>query len=103
MDEAAAIGVLQMHFTGGEPMARRDLHTLVRRAAGAPDVHQPDHQRRDADRPRHGGLMDAGIDHIQLSFQDIEPAENDRVGGYRGRVRQEARGRGAHHAKPACR
>jgi pyrroloquinoline quinone biosynthesis protein E len=84
MDEAAAIGVLQMHFTGGEPMARRDLNRLIRRAV--------DHQMytnlitsgvtlTDA---AMDALMQAGIDHIQLSFQDIDPAANDRVGGYPG-------------------
>src|SRR5260370_1132438 len=27
--EAAALGVLQVHFSGGEPMARRDLWSLI--------------------------------------------------------------------------
>src|SRR5262245_4018040 len=27
--EAAALGVLQVHFSGGEPMARRDLPALI--------------------------------------------------------------------------
>jgi pyrroloquinoline quinone biosynthesis protein E len=34
MDEAATMGVLQVHFSGGEPMARSDLPDLVRHAAG---------------------------------------------------------------------
>src|SRR4249920_847788 len=36
IDEAAALGVLQIHFSGGEPMVRRDLEALVAhtRAAG---------------------------------------------------------------------
>ena len=82
LDEAAAIGVLQMHFTGGEPMARRDLPTLIRRAADhqmytnliTSGVTLTDQAMR--------GLMDAGIDHIQLSFQDIDPASNDRIGAH---------------------
>jgi pyrroloquinoline quinone biosynthesis protein E len=35
LDEAAALGVLQVHFSGGEPLARRDLATLVGHATKA--------------------------------------------------------------------
>src|SRR5260221_12250515 len=34
LDEAAALGVLQVHFSGGEPLGRRDLDDLVRHASG---------------------------------------------------------------------
>src|SRR5919107_922033 len=34
LDEAADLGVLQVHFSGGEPTLRRDLAALVARAAG---------------------------------------------------------------------
>ena len=33
--EAAALGVLQVHFSGGEPLVRRDLAELVAGAAKA--------------------------------------------------------------------
>ena len=29
LDEAAALGVLQVHFSGGEPLVRRDLAEIV--------------------------------------------------------------------------
>ena len=32
IDEAAGLGVLQLHFSGGEPLARRDLLPLIERA-----------------------------------------------------------------------
>src|SRR5713226_6898122 len=32
LSEAAALGVLQVHFSGGEPLVRRDLAELVRHA-----------------------------------------------------------------------
>ena len=32
LDEAAELGMLQVHFSGGEPMARPDLIELVRHA-----------------------------------------------------------------------
>ena len=33
LSEAAALGVLQVHFSGGEPMVRRELRTLIAEAA----------------------------------------------------------------------
>ncbi|MBU2091676.1 MAG: radical SAM protein, partial [Alphaproteobacteria bacterium] len=33
--QAADLGVLQVHLSGGEPAARRDLEQIVRAAAGA--------------------------------------------------------------------
>ena len=82
-DEAAELGVLQLHFSGGEPMARRDLTDLVAHASAqglytnliTSGVLLTD----DAT----AALIAAGIDHIQLSFQDIIPQQADRMAGYR--------------------
>jgi len=84
LDQAAALGVLQVHFSGGEPMARRDLTELVAHAAKiglytniiTSGVLLTDDAM--------AGLLAAGIDHIQLSFQDAIPDSADRFGGYRG-------------------
>ena len=84
LDEAAALGILQIHFSGGEPMVRRDLPALVRHAAGlqlytnliTSGVLLTDEAM--------ATLLDAGIDHIQLSFQDSDPANAERIGGYKG-------------------
>ena len=35
LDQAAALGLLQVHFSGGEPLARRDLEALIGHAARA--------------------------------------------------------------------
>jgi len=67
--EAAALGVLQIDFTGGEPLARTDIVELVRAArltglyvslitSGLP-----------LDERKLAALVDAGLDHFQLSFQ----------------------------------
>ena len=84
LDEAAALGVLQIHFSGGEPMVRRDLPAMVRHAARlglytniiTSGVLLSDEAMM--------ALLDAGVDHIQLSFQDSDPANAERIGGYRG-------------------
>lgn len=84
IDEAATIGILQIHFSGGEPTARRDLVELVAhaRAAGLYVNLITAGVLLDADKLK--ALVAAGLDHVQLSFQDSEPAGGDRIGGYKG-------------------
>jgi pyrroloquinoline quinone biosynthesis protein E len=84
LDEAAALGVLQMHFTGGEPLARRDLPLLVRRAADAQMYTNIITSGVTLDERMMARLIESGIDHIQLSFQDVEAANADRIGGLAG-------------------
>jgi PqqA peptide cyclase len=70
---AAALGVLQVNLTGGEPLVRADLTELV----AAANAHQlyvnlitsgiP------ADRGRLAELARAGLASVQLSVQDTEP------------------------------
>ncbi|MBU3076683.1 pyrroloquinoline quinone biosynthesis protein PqqE [Sphingomonas sp. XMGL2] len=84
LDQAAALGVLQVHFSGGEPMARADLVDLVAHASARglyTNIITSGVQLTDAALAQ---LLDAGIDHIQLSFQDAEVEGADFIGGYRG-------------------
>jgi pyrroloquinoline quinone biosynthesis protein E len=84
IDQAAAIGVLQFHFSGGEPMARKDLSQLVAHAARAglyTNLITSGVLLTDAAMTE---LLDAGIDHIQLSFQEANAAAADIFGGYKG-------------------
>ena len=75
--EARAAGSVQCGFSGGEPLLRDDLETLVAQAhqlgfytnlltsgVGLTEV-------------RARALKDAGLDHIQLSFQDSTRELND--------------------------
>jgi pyrroloquinoline quinone biosynthesis protein E len=88
LEEARALGVLQVHFSGGEPMLRRDLSTLVSRAhalgmysnlvtSGIP--------MKEADL---AALAAAGLDHFQLSIQDSLPTSADAIAGLRGHERK---------------
>jgi len=83
LDEAAALGVLQVHFSGGEPTARKDLLQLVQGAAQAGLYSNLITSGVMLDAGSLGALADAGLDHVQLSFQDADPAQADRMGGYR--------------------
>lgn len=84
LDEAAALGVLQVHFSGGEPCARRDLIELVTRAAQNGLYSNLITSGVTLDAAGLARLTEAGLDHLQLSFQDSEHASADRIGGYRG-------------------
>jgi len=82
--EAAALGCLQVHLSGGEPMARRDLPALVRAAQGAGLYTNLITSGVLLDAPRLAELCAAGLDHVQLSVQDAAAAGGDRIGGYAG-------------------
>jgi len=84
LDEAAALGVLQVHFSGGEPMARRDLERLVAHASAGGLYTNIITSGVLLDGSRMAALIEAGIDHVQLSFQDSEALPADASGGYRG-------------------
>jgi len=84
LDEAAELGVLQVHFSGGEPLARKDLLVLVRRAAERQLYANLITSAVLLDARLAGSLAEAGLDHVQISFQDVEPENADRIGGFRG-------------------
>src|SRR5207302_10879888 len=84
LGEAVALGVLQVHFSGGEPTARRDLAELVRHAAALGLYSNLITSGVLLDRDRLAALAGAGLDHVQLSLQDTDPAAGDRVAGYEG-------------------
>ncbi len=67
--EAAAAGVLQADFTGGEPLARPDIVELVRNARGAGLYVSLITSGLPLDEAKLSALVEAGLDHFQLSFQ----------------------------------
>src|SRR2546421_4924526 len=88
LSELAEIGVLQVHFSGGEPTARKDLVELVKHAS---DVGLYTNLITSAvllTRDRLSALADAGLCHVQISFQGNEPVLADRVAGFKGAHRK---------------
>ena len=83
LDEAAALGVLQVHFSGGEPTARKDLLELVHGAAAGGLYSNLITSGVTLNPALLAALAEVGLDHVQLSFQDADAAEADRIGGYR--------------------
>jgi len=86
--EAAALGVLQIGFSGGEPLARRDLAELVRAAREANLYTNLITSGIGLDDDRVGALHDAGLDSVQLSFQSDETGLADEIAGARAHQRK---------------
>jgi pyrroloquinoline quinone biosynthesis protein E len=84
LSELAEIGVLQVHFSGGEPTARKDLAELVRHASDAGLYTNLITSAVLLSRDKLAELADAGLCHVQISFQGTEQAPADRVAGYKG-------------------
>jgi pyrroloquinoline quinone biosynthesis protein E len=82
--EAAALGVLQVHLSGGEPGARRDLADIVAAAHAAPLYTNLITSGVGLSAATLGKLADAGLDHVQISIQDSDRASADRIAGYDG-------------------
>ena len=81
--EAAELGVLQVHLSGGEPTLRPDLPELVRHAASVGLYTNLITAGVLLDQAKLERLADAGLEHVQLSVQDVEPANANRIGGYK--------------------
>ena len=84
LSEAAALGVLQVHFSGGEPLARRDLVEIVGHAAKVGLYGNLITSGIGLDEARIKALAAAGLEHVQLSLQDSDPNAGDRVAGLAG-------------------
>ena len=68
--QAGKLGMLHAHFTGGEPLARTDLTELIAAARAAGLYTNLITSGIGLNDPRLQALIDAGLDHIQISFQD---------------------------------
>ena len=68
--QAGKLGMLHAHFTGGEPLARPDLVELVAGARAAGLYTNLITSGVGLGEARLQALVDAGLDHIQISFQD---------------------------------
>jgi len=82
--EAAGLGVLQVHLSGGETAARRDLKDIVTAAREAGLYSNLITSAVGLTPQTLGALADAGLDHVQISIQDSDEASADNIAGYDG-------------------
>ena len=82
--ESAMLGVLQVHLSGGEPAARRDLADIVTAAREAGLYSNLITSAVGLTPQTLRTLSDAGLDHVQISIQDSEEKSADHIAGYKG-------------------
>lgn len=94
LGQAADMGILQAHFSGGEPTIRKDLEELVRHASRESGLYTNLITSGVLlDEARLAALAEAGLDHVQVSFQDTEAGNADRIAGFRGHEKKRAAAR----------
>jgi len=79
--EAARMGMLHLHLTGGEPLARPDLTQLIAGAHSAGLYTNLITSGIGLSEERLKLLVDAGLDHLQLSFQDSREEQANWIAG----------------------
>jgi PqqA peptide cyclase len=82
--EAAELGVLQVHLSGGEPASRRDLVEIAAAAHEAGLYTNLITSGIGLDVSRLERLRAVGLDHVQVSIQDSEVDSADHIADYAG-------------------
>ena len=78
------IGILQAHFSGGEPTARKDLEDLISHACSLGLYTNLITSAVLLEEKRLKNLYDNGLDHIQISIQDTDPENSNKIAGFSG-------------------
>jgi PqqA peptide cyclase len=77
--DAEALGVVQVHFTGGEPVLRPDLQALIAHARGLGLYTSLITSGIGLTRERLQALAGAGLDHVQVSIQGMSDADGVQI------------------------
>jgi pyrroloquinoline quinone biosynthesis protein E len=81
LTEAAALGAVQAHFSGGEPLLRADVPQIVRRARDLGLYTNLSTGGTLLTEKLAGQLREAGLDSLQVSIQDADAKNSDRLAG----------------------
>ncbi len=87
LTQARRLGVLQLGLSGGEPMVRKDLEELAAHAHAEGLYTTLVTSGLGFTRPRAERLREAGLEHVQVSLQDADDDNAERIAGVRS-VRQ---------------
>jgi pyrroloquinoline quinone biosynthesis protein E len=88
LHEAAAIGVVQIGFSGGEPLLRPDLEELVGLAGQLGIYTNLITSGLELTGERARALASRGLNSVQLSIQAADAMSADRIAGYRAHQRK---------------
>ena len=81
MQQARKLGATQLGFSGGEPLVRQDLEELIQEARHLGYYTNLITSGVGMDEERVKRFKDAGLDHIQISFQASNEELNNFIGG----------------------
>lgn len=81
--QAAKMGILHLHLTGGEPLVRRDLPELIAGGRKAGLYINMITSGVGLTEQRLTELLEAGLEHLQLSFQDLNEESANLIAGTR--------------------
>lgn len=81
--QAEELGVVQVHLTGGEPLVRTDLESIVAAARDAGLYVNLVTSGLPFSATRLQELVRTGVDHVQLSLQAADAQLSDRIAGRR--------------------
>ena len=79
--QARALGVLQLGLSGGEPLVRKDLEELAAHARGLGLYSTLVTSGLGLTRARAERLREVGLEHVQISIQDSDPENAERIAG----------------------
>jgi pyrroloquinoline quinone biosynthesis protein E len=79
--QSGKLGMLHAHFTGGEPLVRNDLTELIAAARLAGLYSNLITSGIGLNEQRLEALVTAGLDHIQISFQDSQEDSANWIAG----------------------
>ncbi len=80
-EQAREMGAVQLGFSGGEPLTRKDLPDLIRAARDLGFYTNLITSGIGLTRKKIADFADAGLDHIQISFQASDPDLNAALSG----------------------
>ncbi len=93
LDKLWELGVPHIVFTGGEPTLRNDLPELIRHAETHGQITGLNtNARRLADEKYLQKLIEAGLDHVQITVESCDEVIHDQMVGARGAFKQTVRG-----------
>jgi pyrroloquinoline quinone biosynthesis protein E len=81
LSEAASLGVLHVHLSGGEPTARSDIVEITAHCAKTGLYSNLITSGVGGALRKLDALAEAGLDHVQLSIQAVDAANAERIGG----------------------
>jgi len=81
LGEAESLGIVQVNLTGGEPLVRTDLESIVERARALDLYTNLITSGVPLTRARLATLRALGLDSVQLSLQDVTAAGTERIAG----------------------